>query len=79
MEEHPIRVFFDKGLLVTVGTDDPVFFKTTLLDEFWALHTKLNFTLDEIKVLIENSFKASFLSASEKDEWLSKVRAAFEN
>lgn len=78
MEEHPIRAFFDKGLLVTVGTDDPVFFKTTLLDEFWALHTKLNFTLDEIKVLIENSFKASFLSASEKDEWLAKVRAAFE-
>lgn len=79
MEDHPIRAFFDKGLLVTVGTDDPVFFKTTLLDEFWALHTKLNFTLDEIKVLIKNSFKSSFLSESEKNEWLKKVDAAFEN
>ncbi len=64
---------------MTVGTDDPVFFKTTLLDEFWALHTKLNFTLDEIKVLIKNSFKSSFLSESEKNEWLKKVDAAFEN
>lgn len=77
MEEHPIRQFFDKGLLVTVNTDDPVFFKTTLLDELWALHTKLNFTMEEIKVLVENSFKASFLSKKKKTEWLKKVNEAW--
>lgn len=75
--EHPIRNFFDKGMLVTVNTDDPVFFKTTLIDELWICHKELNFTMDEIKQLIKNSFTASFLSDDEKSDWCKKVDQAF--
>ncbi len=77
MEDHPIRAFFDKGLLVTVNTDDPVFFKTTLIDELYAVYTKLNFTEDEIKALIINSFKASFLSESEKKAFIDSVEESW--
>lgn len=77
MEDHPIRAFFDKGLLVTVGTDDPVFFKTTLLQEYYELYTKLNFTSDQIKQLVQNSFKASFLDASQKQEYLDKIEESW--
>lgn len=76
-KDHPIRAFYDKGMMVTVNTDDPVFFKTTLLDEFWICYKDLNFTMDEIKKLVENSFTASFLSDSEKADWIKKVNAAF--
>lgn len=74
--EHPIRTFYDKGMLVTINTDDPVFFKTTLVDEFWICYKELNFTMDEIKQLIKNSFNASFLSDKEKAEWCAKVSQA---
>mgnify|MGYP002855550302 CR=1 FL=1 len=76
-EEHPIRAFFDKGLLVTVNTDDPLFFKVSLLDEYWNLYTKLHFTTDEIKRLVLNSFEATFLSDKEKKAWCDKVEAAW--
>ena len=75
--EHPVRAFFDKGMLVTINTDDPVFFKTTLLDELWICHKELNFSMDEIKQLIKNSFTASFLSDKEKGDWCKKVDQAF--
>ena len=74
---HPIRKFFDKGMLVTVNTDDPVFFMTTLLDEYWICSKSLKFTMDEIKQLIKNSFIASFISDNEKAEYCNQVEAAF--
>ncbi|MBQ8777999.1 MAG: adenosine deaminase [Treponema sp.] len=74
---HPIRKFFDKGMLVTVNTDDPVFFMTTLLDEYWICSKSLKFTMDEIKQLIKNSFIASFISDNEKTEYCNQVEAAF--
>lgn len=76
-KDHPIRQFFDKGMLVTVNTDDPVFFKTTLLDELWICHKNLKFTMEEIKKLIENSFEASFLSAEEKKTYIAEVQKSF--
>lgn len=78
LEDHPIRQFYDKGVFVTVNTDDPVFFKTTLLEEYWNIYTKLNFTMPEIKEIINNSFKASFLTDKQKKDYLSKVDSAWE-
>lgn len=77
-ENHPVRQFFDKGVFVTINTDDPVFFKTTLLEEFWICHSKLNFTLDEIKQLIHNSFNATFLSKAKKREYIKMADEAWE-
>lgn len=77
IETHPLRKFFTEGLLVTINTDDPVFFKTTLLNEYWEIYSKLNFTLPEIKMLIENGFKAAFLSDSEKEKYLETVESAW--
>ncbi|MCR5725252.1 MAG: adenosine deaminase [Treponema sp.] len=76
-DKHPIRAFFDKGLLVTVNTDDPLFFKVSLLDEYWNLHTQLGFSKDELKAVILNSFKASFLTDEEKKAFADKVEAAW--
>lgn len=70
---HPVRTFFDKGLMVNINTDDPVFFKTTLLDELWICHNDLNFSMQDIKTLIKNSFASSFLSEEAKQNWYDKV------
>ncbi len=70
---HPIKKFFEKGLFVTVNTDDPVFFKTTLIEEFYKLHSECDFSMEDIKKLIINGFKASFLSEGEKQKFIEQV------
>ena len=75
--EHPIRAFYDRGLFVTVNTDDPVFFKTDLIEEYWRLYSECHFTLAEIKQLIENSFNALFISAEEKAAFCAQVEKSF--
>ena len=76
--EHPVRTFYDKGIAVNINTDDPVFFKTTLLDELYICHHDLNFTMDEIKDLIKNSFRQSFMSDKDKKSAVKAVDAAWQ-
>lgn len=77
IKEHPITEFFKKGLFVTVNTDDPVFFKVSLIDEYWKLHHEAGWTMDEIKALVKNGFNALFTSDEVKADWCAKVDAAF--
>lgn len=77
ISEHPIRPFFDKGVFVTVNTDDPVFFKTTLIEEYWKLYSECRFTMDEIQHLINNGFNALFISKKEKAAYIKTVEEAF--
>lgn len=77
VSEHPVRMFYDRGLFVTVNTDDPVFFKTNLIEEYWKLYSECHFTLDEISRLIQNGFNALFISAEQKAAYCSAVESAF--
>lgn len=77
MEDHPIKQLYDKGVFVTVNTDDPTFFKQSLIDEYWNVYSKCKFTLDEILDLICNSFKASFISDSKKKSYCAEARKAW--
>jgi adenosine deaminase len=66
IEEHPIRRYFDRGLLVTVSTDDPKMFGNSLAEEFQTLRTVFGFSEMEIRRLKENSIRASWMEAKEK-------------
>ena len=77
MSEHPVRQLYDNGVLVTIGSDDPVFFNTTVNEEYWNLYSKLSFTVNEIEDLICNSFKASFLAETEKANYIQEVKKIF--
>lgn len=78
VEDHPVRAFYDAGIPITIATDDPAFFFTTLLNEYWILYSKLNFTSEEILDLLANSFRLSFLSESEKKHYLEEIKKAAE-
>ena len=54
--EHPIRKLFDKGINITVNTDDLLLFNATVTDEFYALLKHNIFTFDEINSIRENAF-----------------------
>jgi aminodeoxyfutalosine deaminase len=70
---HPLRRYFDLGLLVTLNSDDPAFFGSDLVNEFLLAHTQQGFTRDELRQLAANSILASFLPESEKASWLAKI------
>jgi aminodeoxyfutalosine deaminase len=70
---HPLRRYFDEGLLVTLNSDDPAFFGSDVANEYLLAHTEQGFTRDELRNLAANSFRASFLPASTKNSWLSKI------
>jgi len=70
---HPLRQYFDAGLLVTLNSDDPAFFGSDLANEFLLAHTQQAFTRDELRRLAANSFRASFLPDSEKTRWLAQI------
>jgi adenosine deaminase len=66
LDQHPIRAYFDAGLLVTVNSDDPPMFGTSLTHEYEVLASQLGFSREELETLSLNGIRASFLSAEEK-------------
>jgi adenosine deaminase len=71
---HPIRRYFDKGVLVTVNTDDPKMFGNSLAQEYEALQNDLGFSQDEIRQLIENAVRASWLPSAKKQDYLERIK-----
>jgi adenosine deaminase/aminodeoxyfutalosine deaminase len=76
LTEHPIRTYFDLGLMVTLNSDDPAFFGSSLENEYRLMHEVHGFDRDELKKLAANSFRASFLPAGKKQHWLSQIETA---
>jgi adenosine deaminase/aminodeoxyfutalosine deaminase len=70
---HPLRLYFDAGLLATLNSDDPAFFGSDIANEYLLAHTEQGFTPHELRQLAANSFRASFLPESTKNSWLNKI------
>ncbi len=64
--EHPIREYFKRGLIISVNTDDPAMFGTTLDTEYELLMQKCDFTRREICSLILLAVESSWLSEDRK-------------
>lgn len=73
IREHPIRKFFDAGVNVTLNTDDPVLFGTSLVKEYYSLYKYLGFTREELMQVLKNGLFATFLSADRKDRLWKKI------
>ena len=63
----PIRQFMKKGIIVTINTDDMTISNITLEKEYKKLINTFKLSEDEVKTLIKNSIKASFLEEDQKD------------
>jgi adenosine deaminase len=75
LEEHPIRAFFDRGINVTVNTDDPTVFGIDLIDEYMSLTNNGFFKASEIVRLVKNNLYATFLTSDRKNEIWRKAEA----
>ncbi len=70
---HPIRLYFNLGLRVTINTDNRLVTDTTVSHELWLCHAKMGFSLDDIKSLIFAGFKSAFLPFHVKQALLRQV------
>ncbi len=62
--------------MVTLNTDDPAMFGTTLSREYHIAQQNFGFTDEHLRELARNSFEASFLPAEKKLEFLNLFDAA---
>ena len=70
---HPLRRMMDKGLVVTVNSDDPAYFGGYVNDNYRAVSDALALTRDEIAAIVRNGIQASLMTTSEKAKTLAEV------
>ena len=73
LHEHPARLYFEEGLMVTLNSDDPPFFGATLLEEYCMVQREFEFSLEQMRELAANSIEASFLPPERKLALLGEV------
>jgi adenosine deaminase/aminodeoxyfutalosine deaminase len=73
---HPVRRYFDQGLMLTLNSDDPAMFRTSLVEEYALVQQTFGFTDEHLRELARNSFEASFLPAEKKIQFLNLLDSA---
>ena len=68
--EHPVKNYFDHGMMITLNTDDPAMFRTSLTREYQLVQDAMGFTDEHLRELARNSFEAAFLPAERKLHFL---------
>jgi aminodeoxyfutalosine deaminase len=74
-EDHPLRRYFDAGLMVTLNSDDPALFLSDLEDEYRIAQERFAFTQEHLRELASNSVEASFLPPERKVEILRRLES----
>ena len=70
--DHPLKFLADRGVPITLGSDDPAMFETNLLNEY-AAGAKLGLSANQLLSILRAGFSHSFLSASEREDFLARV------
>ncbi len=78
IKEHPLKIMMDKGLFVTVNSDDPAYFGGYVNDNYLAVAEALDLTKEDIYKLAKNSFLASNISEEEKENYVKLVDEYYE-
>ncbi|MDH3688000.1 MAG: adenosine deaminase [Gammaproteobacteria bacterium] len=73
LEEHNLKRLLDKGLCVTVNSDDPAYFGGYVGENFAATQRALGLAREDIIRITRNAFNATFLESETKEELLSEL------
>ncbi|MBA7676333.1 Adenosine deaminase [subsurface metagenome] len=74
LRKHPIRGYFERGIIITINTDDPKMFGNSLSGEYKALEVELGFSRKDIQRIILQGIQASWLSEDRKRELIKTFR-----
>jgi adenosine deaminase len=73
LAHHPLRRLMDKGVLVTVNSDDPAYFGGYVNQNYVAISAALALGRADIATIVRNGIKASLMTAADKDKALADV------
>ena len=76
LNDHPVRNYFNQGIMITLNTDDPAMFRTSLSHEYYIAQQSFGFNDEHLREVARNSFEASFLPAEKKLQFLNLFDAA---
>ena len=72
-KSHPLRKFFDFGLKVTLGSDDPPFFNTSIGNEYQIAKEHFGFTDEELLQITRNALEEAFVDDETKFKLLKAI------
>ena len=75
MRQHNLRRLLERGVCVTVNSDDPAYFGGYLMDNFRAVTQALQLDRPQLATLARNSIEGSFLDPASKQRWLARIDA----
>ena len=75
IEAHNLKRLLDRGVCVTVNSDDPAYFGGYVLENYLAIQRGLGLSYADLALLAHNSFEASFLGPDDKRRWMAAVAA----
>ena len=73
LEEHNLKKMLDQKLMVMINSDDPAYFGGYINKNLIECQSALNLSMNEVKTLLINSFKSSFLKEEKKRESISEI------
>ncbi len=73
LEDHNLKRLLDRGVRVTINSDDPAYFGGYVLDNYVATAEALNLSREDLVALARNSIEASFLPDGEKASLLEEL------
>jgi adenosine deaminase len=76
--EHPFRRYFDRGMNVTLNTDNRLMSGVTLVDEYAHAVERLGFTAPELVRVARNGFASAFLPLAEREALLARLAPEFD-
>ncbi|MGD9849307.1 MAG: adenosine deaminase [Desulfuromonas sp.] len=77
LQQHPLLKLLQRGLLVTINSDDPAYFGGYLSANYRALLEHLPISREQLRQLACNSFTASWLPAEDKAVWIGRINQLF--
>ena len=73
LKEHPLKRFMEMGIICTVNSDDPSFFRGYINDNFIEIQRALDLSREQIVELAKNSYISSFLPDDEKQMGIAEI------
>lgn len=77
LKDHPLKKMLDKGLCVSINSDDPAYFGAYVNEVFLECQAALELSDRDIYQLAKNSFDSSFISPEEKTKYIHELDQTF--
>jgi len=73
LAKHPIKEMMDKGMIVSINSDDPAYLQCYISEVYMQVATTFNLSKDQVRQLSKNAVLSSFASPEEKSKLLQQI------